>query len=45
MSIAKMGKGENIQTGVLLKVCKAMKCDINEIMEIEYSEGEPDNSH
>jgi DNA-binding Xre family transcriptional regulator len=44
-SIAKMGKGENIQTDVLLKICKAMKCDITEIMEIEYSENELDNPH
>jgi DNA-binding Xre family transcriptional regulator len=44
-SIAKMGKGKNIQTDVLLKICKAMKCDITEIMEIEYSENEPDNPH
>ena len=34
-SIAKMGKGENIQTDVLLRICKVLKCDITEIMEIE----------
>ncbi|GHV44318.1 hypothetical protein FACS189492_0460 [Clostridia bacterium] len=34
-SIAKLGKGENIQTDVLLKICKALGCDITEIMEIE----------
>lgn len=33
-SIAKLGKGENITTDVLLKICKALNCDITEIMEI-----------
>lgn len=33
-SIAKLGKGENITTDVLLKICKALECDIADIMEI-----------
>jgi DNA-binding Xre family transcriptional regulator len=33
-SIAKLGKGENITTDVLLKICKALECDISEIMEL-----------
>jgi len=33
-SIAKLGKGENITTDVLLKICKALECDITDIMEI-----------
>lgn len=33
--IAKMGKGENLTTDILLKVCKALNCDICDIMEIE----------
>lgn len=33
-SIAKLGKGENITTDVLLKVCKALDCDIADIMEV-----------
>jgi DNA-binding Xre family transcriptional regulator len=32
-SIAKLGKGENIQTNVLLKICAALGCGINDIME------------
>ena len=32
-SIAKLGKGENITTDILLKICEAMDCDLNEIME------------
>jgi len=34
-SIAKLGKGENITTDVLLKICKALDCDITDIMELE----------
>jgi DNA-binding Xre family transcriptional regulator len=32
-SIAKLGKGENMTTDVLLKICKAFDCDITDIME------------
>lgn len=32
-SIAKLGKGENITTDVLLKICEALQCDITDIME------------
>ena len=37
-SIAKLGKGENITTDVLLKICRALKCDIADIMEIRDDE-------
>jgi len=33
-SIAKLGKGENITTDVLIKICTALECDIADIMEI-----------
>jgi len=33
-SIAKLGKGENITTDVLLKICMSLDCDITDIMEI-----------
>jgi putative transcriptional regulator len=32
-SIAKLGKGENITTDVLLKICEAMDCHLEDIME------------
>lgn len=32
-SIAKLGKGENITTDVLLKICEAMDCHLDDIME------------
>ncbi len=39
-SIAKMGKGENIYTDIFLKICRAMKCELNDIMETEYDESD-----
>ncbi len=37
-SLAKLGKGENITTDVLLKICKALDCGINDIMDMEEKE-------
>lgn len=33
-SIAKLNRGENITTDVLVKICIALDCDITEIMEL-----------
>ena len=33
-SVAKLGKGENITTEVLLRICEALDCDISDIMEV-----------
>ncbi|ADJ26471.1 MAG: helix-turn-helix transcriptional regulator [Dehalococcoides mccartyi] len=38
-SIAKLGKGENITTDVLLKICKALNCDVADIMEVTPGNG------
>lgn len=32
-SLAKLGKGENLTTDVLLKICQALDCNINQIIE------------
>jgi DNA-binding Xre family transcriptional regulator len=32
-SIAKLGRGENLQTDVLLKICKSLNVGINDIMD------------
>ena len=32
--IAKLGRGENVTTDVLVKICKALQCDIADILEI-----------
>ena len=35
-SLAKLGKGENVTTEVLLRICKALNCDdLSQIVEIE----------
>ncbi len=37
-SIAKLGKGANITTDVLLKVCEALDCRIEDILETKKHE-------
>lgn len=32
-SIAKLGKGDNITTDVLIKICEEMNCHLKDIME------------
>ena len=43
-SIAKLGKGENITTDVLLKICEALECDISDIMEVVKESSESNDS-
>ena len=33
-SLAKHGKGANVTTDVLVKICEALKCDIGDICEV-----------
>ena len=33
-TVAKLGKGENVNTDILLKICKTLECDISDIVEI-----------
>ena len=33
-SMAKLGKNENVNTDILVKICKALNCDVSDIMEI-----------
>lgn len=33
-SIAKLGRNENVNTDILLKICVALECDVSDIMEI-----------
>lgn len=33
-SLAKMGKNENVSTEVLCKICKALQCQVEDIMEL-----------
>ena len=41
-TLAKLGKNENVTTDVLVKICKALDCNIADIVEIEKSEKEDD---
>jgi DNA-binding Xre family transcriptional regulator len=34
VSMAKLGKNQNVTTDVLLKICTALHCDISDIMEV-----------
>lgn len=42
-SIAKMGRCENVTTDVLLRICEALNCKIEDIMERVPSSPTPDN--
>jgi len=33
-SVAKLGRSENVTTDVLLKICKALNCDLTDILEL-----------
>lgn len=33
-SVAKLGKGANVTTDILLRICEALECDIADIIEL-----------
>lgn len=33
-TIAKLGRGDNVTTDVLIKICEALGCELEEIMEL-----------
>lgn len=37
-ALAKLGKNEPVNLEILLKICKVLKCDISDIMEIVDTE-------
>lgn len=37
-SVAKLGKGANVTTDVLLRICEALDCDIADIVEVVRDE-------
>lgn len=39
-SIAKLGKNENVNTDTLVRICSVLKCDLYDIMGLEYDEQE-----
>lgn len=43
-SLAKLGKGANITTDVLLKICEYLNCDISDIVEVVPDDSANDNA-
>lgn len=41
-TLAKMGKNDTVSMEVLLRICKVLKCDISDIMEITNEGSEED---
>lgn len=39
-SIAKLGKGENVTTDILVKICEALHCELHDIMELVHESPE-----
>lgn len=37
-SIANLGRNENVNTDILLRICVALKCEISDILEIVVDE-------
>lgn len=37
-ALAKLGRNENVNTEILVKICKVLQCDISDIMEIVEAE-------
>jgi DNA-binding Xre family transcriptional regulator len=33
-TVAKLGRGESVNTDILLRICKALQCDIADIVEV-----------
>lgn len=42
-SMAKITRGENVQTAILVKICRTLDCDFADIMELQRSV--PTNSY
>ena len=38
-TIAKLGRNENINTEVLVKICRVLQCDVGDIMEVINEDG------
>lgn len=37
-SIAKLGRNENVNTDILVKICQALNCKLEDIMELEENQ-------
>ncbi len=43
-SVAKLGKGANVNTDVLCRICDALQCDVGDIMEFKKAAASKDIS-
>lgn len=43
-SVAKLGKGANVNTDVLCRICEALQCDVGDIMEFKKAAASKDIS-
>ena len=43
--IAKLGRNENVNTNILVKICTALECDICDILELTESASEEGGNH
>jgi len=37
-TLAKLGKGKNVNTDILVKICRALECDVSDIMQITIND-------
>lgn len=44
-TIAKLGRNETIRTDILDRICTSLNCNIEDIMEIENTDGEVNHGH
>ena len=44
-SVTKLSKGENVSMEVLIKVCKALECNIGDIIDLIPEEGDVNGKH
>ncbi len=42
-AIAKLGKNEAVSVDTLEKICKVLKCDLGDIVEVDFSQSEERN--
>ncbi len=42
-SVAKLGKGENITTDILVRICEGMNCKLEDIMELALDDEETED--
>ena len=43
--IAKLGRNENVNTNILVKICNALECDISDILELTETASEDGGNH